>query len=103
MVQLISRSKLTHNVFSIPSIIAQKKQAMVTLTKNKIQIEFAHPFPEEGVTDLQEAIITVLQNQNLDIYSDLKDVHESNVVILDLLKALLNITNHHEKSDDDLL
>lgn len=59
---------------------------MITITENKVLIEFEHSCPQEAVKDLQRAIITSIQNQKIDEFSEWEEIMESNYVLLEMLR-----------------
>ena len=64
---------------------------MITVTENKITIEFEHSCPVEVIQDIREAIIESLQQINYTDMIDCKKVQHSNYFMLELLKQMLEI------------
>ncbi len=64
---------------------------MVTVEKNSLTIKVAHPIPQEGLKDLQNAIINTVQTQvDVPIETMLKEHMDGAIVLLELLKSTLN-------------
>ena len=62
---------------------------MVILKENKLIIEIEHPCPDQFLNDLSGAIISILQSRELSEYTELKEFHETNFTMLELLKHII--------------
>lgn len=61
---------------------------MITINDEKITFEIEHPFPQEFINDLKNAIITSVQNQSYEI-SNIEEIQDSNYYLLEVLKSMI--------------
>lgn len=64
---------------------------MVSINNDTITISFQHPCADEAIKDIQNSIITLLQNINFTNGDDAKEIGDAQYFVLELLKSILDV------------